>query len=110
MLEYWKAGKLTRGWEITPQEQALFDECLRIGEKIKHDSVVESIDALQPNVDDKNFHLLSKLIRESIEKNEPEAALDRLHTFAVRYIRELCDKHSIAYTKDTPLHSLFGGY
>lgn len=110
MLEYWKAGKLMRYEKINPPEQALHDECLRIAERIKRDSVVENIDALQPNVDDKNFQLLAKSIRESIEKNEPESAIDRLHTFVVRYIRELCDKHSISYVKDTPLHSLFGGY
>ena len=110
MLEYWKAGKLTRHENIDSSEQALYDECLKIAEKIGHDSVVENIDALQPNVDDKNFWLLAKSIKESIEKNEPEMAIDRLHTFVVRYIRELCDRHSIAHTKDTPLHSLFGGY
>ncbi len=110
MLEYWKAGKLMRYEKTDPPEQALHDECLKIAERIKRDSVVENIDALQPNVDDKNFQLLAKSIRESIEKNEPESAIDRLHTFVVRYIRELCDKHSIAYVKDTPLHSLFGGY
>ena len=110
MLEYWKAGKLMRYEDVAPAEQALHDECLKIAERIKHDSVVENIDALQPNVDDKNFQLLAKSIRESIEKNEPETAIDRLHTFVVRYIRELCDKHTISYTKETPLHSLFGGY
>lgn len=110
MLEYWKAGKLIRYEVTTPAEQALYDECVKIAIRIKRDSVVDNIDALQPNVDDKNFQLLAKLIRESIEKNEPEAAIDRLHTFVVRYIRELCDKHKILYVKDTPLHSLFGGY
>ena len=110
MLEYWKAGKLMRYEEITSAEQSLFDECLKISERIKHDSVVENIDALQPNVDDKNFQLLANSIKESIEKNEPETAIDRLHTFVVRFIRELCDRHSISYVKDTPLHSLFGGY
>lgn len=110
MLEYWKVGKLMRGEDVIPSDQSLYNECLKIAEKLKHESVVENIDALQANVDDKNFQMLAKSIRESIEKNEPEIAIDRLHTFVVRYIRELCDKHSIAYTKDTPLHSLFGGY
>jgi hypothetical protein len=110
ILEYWKAGKLMRYEEITTAEQALYDECFKIAERVKHDSVVENIDALQPNVEDKDFRLLAKSIRESIEKNEPEMAIDRLHTFVVRYVRELCDKHLIAYTKDTPLHSLFGSY
>ena len=33
-----------------------------------------------------------------------------MHTFVIKYVRELCDKYSIAYDKDTALHSLFGGY
>ena len=28
----------------------------------------------------------------------------------MKYIRQLCDKHGIVYAKNTPLHSLFGGY
>lgn len=111
MLEYWKAGKLMRDEEITSHEKALAEECLKIADKIKSDNLVENADAFQSdNIDDRNFQLLSKSIRESIERNEPESAIDRLHTFVVRYIRELCDKHSVPYAKDTPLHSLLGGY
>lgn len=109
MLEYWKATKLMRGENIS-SDQALYEECLKIGEKLKQNKVFENIDALKPNVEDKNFHLLAKSIKESIERNEPEVAIDRLHTFAVRYIRELCDRHSIEYKRDVPLHGLFGGY
>ncbi len=35
---------------------------------------------------------LSESIKDSIEKNLPEIALDRLHTFVMKYIRELCKK------------------
>lgn len=109
LLEYYRTTKnlnrLTMGYE-----DSLYAECLKIPKRLKQEGIVENIDAIQPNVDDRDFSLLAKAIRESIAKNEPEAALDRLHTFVVRYIRELCDKHSIAYNKNTPLHSLFGGY
>jgi hypothetical protein len=44
------------------------------------------LEALKPNSDAKDFELLSKSIKESIEKNEPEAALDRLHTFVIKYV------------------------
>lgn len=110
LLEYWRASKVIHGIEITPSEQVRYDECLKIAERLKQDTTVENIDALQPNVDDKDFQSLAKSIRESIAKNEPESAIDRLHTFTMRYIRNLCDKHSIAYNKNVPLHSLFGGY
>lgn len=110
LLEYWRTQKLTDLSEITPAEQALFDECKKITERLKQDNPAEHIDAIQAYSDDKDFSLLAKSIRESIQKNEPEAALDRLHTFVVKYIRQLCDKHGISYDRDKPLHSLFGGY
>jgi len=110
LLEYWKAQKQISNQDITQVEQNLFDECFKISERLKQDSTVENIEAIQPYSDDKDFSLLAKSIRESINKNEPETALDRLHTYATKYFRLLCDKHHIGYDKDTPLHSLFGGY
>jgi len=110
MLEYWKTLKLIGVQEISIAEQNLANECNKIAERLKQDSTVENIDAIQSYADDKNFSLLAKSIRESIYNNEPETALDRLHTFVVRYIRRLCDKHQIPYDKNVPLHSLFGGY
>ncbi len=110
LLEYWRTSKLTNFTEISQAEQALFDECHKIAERLKQDIAVEHIDAIQSNSNDKDFSLLARSIRESIQKNEPEAALDRLHTFVVKYIRHLCDKHQINYSKNNPLHSLFGGY
>lgn len=110
LLEYWKANKLTNNIEITVAEQKLYDECLKISKRLKNTNVIIDIDALRPNYDSKDFHLLAKSIKESVDKNEPELALDRLHTFTVKYVRELCNRHLISFDKDTPLHSLYGGY
>jgi len=110
LLEYWRTQKLINSGKIESSEQTLYDECCKIPERLKQSSPVENIDVIQPTSEDKDFHLLAESIRESIERNEPETALDRLHTFVVRYVRELCDKHGINYNKKTPLHSLFGGY
>ncbi len=110
LLEYWKTQKLTSYSGIEPAEQALYDECIKIAERLKQDNPIENIEAIQPNYDDKDFSLLAKSIRESIQQNEPEAALDRLHTFVIKYIHQLCDKHQIDYDKNKPLHSLFGEY
>jgi hypothetical protein len=110
LLEYWKAKKQASFSEITSAEQSLYDESIRIAERLKQDSPVEQIDAIRPISDDRNFSLLTKSIRESIRNNEPEVALDRLHTFVVKFVRQLCDKHGIGYDKNKPLHSLFGEY
>jgi hypothetical protein len=110
LLGYWKTQKLTNYVEIKQVEQALFDECYAIAERLKQSSIVENIDAIQSYSDDKNFSLLVKSIRETIGNNEPEVALDRLHTFVVKYTRRLCNKHGINHDKNKPLHSLFGEY
>jgi hypothetical protein len=107
--DYW-ISKVHTG-EIDPRDdENLYNECVKIVERLKQESVIEHIDAIQPNVDDSDFKLLAKSIRESIEKNEPEAALDRLHTFTFRYLRELCDKHKISYEKSDSLNAVFGKY
>jgi hypothetical protein len=110
LLECWKTNKLIGGDNITQNEQKIYDECEKIVEKLINIKTVANVDALKPNKEDENFQLLAKSIKESIEKGEPEAVLDRLHTFIVRYVRELCNKHTIDYDKNIPLHSLFGGY
>ncbi|GAP97811.1 hypothetical protein NIES2104_43630 [Leptolyngbya sp. NIES-2104] len=110
LLEYWRTQKLINGKEIDLAEQTLFDECYAIAERLKQDSFVENIDAIQSYSSEKDFSVLAKSIRESIENNEPEVALDRLHTFAVKYTRKLCDRHEIIYNRSKPLHSLYGEY
>lgn len=107
--DYW-LSKVHTG-EIDPKDdENLYKECVTIAERLKQESIVEHIDAIQPNVDDRDFKLLAKSIKESVEKNEPEAALDRLHTFTFRYLRELCDRHQISYEKTESLNAVFGKY
>jgi hypothetical protein len=110
MLEYWRAKKLMDGIEITKGEQDLYTECEKIGLKLKEDTIVEHIEVIKEKGDGKDFKLLAKSIRESIEKNEPEAALDRLHTYVFKYIRQLCDEHKIEYNKEESLNAVFGKY
>lgn len=107
--DYW-LSKIHAGEISYCDNEDLYKECVKIVDRLKQESIVENIDAIQPNVDDKDFKLLAKSIRESIEKNEPEAALDRLHTFTFRYLRELCKKHQITYEKSDSLNAVFGKY
>ena len=91
------------------KNEELYHGCLKITQRLQ-DNIVEDISAIKPNSEDIDFKKLSESIRESIEKNLPEVALDRLHTFVMKYIRELCKKHQIEYTDDEALHSIFGKY
>ncbi|HBE90792.1 MAG: hypothetical protein A3E37_02795 [Candidatus Andersenbacteria bacterium RIFCSPHIGHO2_12_FULL_46_9] len=111
LLNYWAStNKINRLVPESNPKAEYYDACLKILERLKKDSPIENIDVIMPNSDDETFSLLAKSIRESIENNEPAGALDRLHTFVVKHIRELSEKHSISYDKKVPLHSLFGGY
>lgn len=110
MLEYWKTQKLISGNKLQPLEHDLYNECLKVIKKLKSDNPIEDIDVFKSNSSDENFSLLAISIQESIKKNEPNQALDRVHTFVIKYVRELYDKHSISYDKKMPLHALFGGY
>jgi len=110
LLEYWKARKETGYSEITPAEQTHYDECARIAERLIQDSPIEHLDTIESFSDDRNFSILANSIKDSIRNNQPETALDRLHTFVVKYVRQLCDKHGIERDRNKPLHSLFGEY
>ena len=110
LIDYWKNSKLMNVEEITYSEQQLYKECKKINEKLRNDSFGEHIEAIQSGSNEQDFNILTETIRDSIEKNKPEAALDRLHTFVVKYVRQLCDKHNIDYDKNKPLHSIFGKY
>lgn len=107
--DYW-LSKVHTGEIDYHNDENLYKECVKIADRLKQESIVEHIDAIKPNAEDRDFKLLAKSIRESIERNEPEAALDRLHTFKFKYLRELCDKHNIAYDKTDSLNAVFGKY
>jgi hypothetical protein len=88
----------------------LYNDCRAIVERLMHDAPVVDLDALTPNADGREFETLTKSVRDCIESNQPEAGIDRLHTFVVKYIRIVCEKHGISIERDKPLHSIFGEY
>lgn len=110
MIELWITQKQTTFDQITDQENILLEECKKISSRLKEDTPVEDIQTIQAELTESDFNLLAKSIRESIEKNEPEAALDRLHTYMMKFLRKLCEKHSIQLIKDETLNALFGKY
>jgi hypothetical protein len=122
-----KANRLRAFWEREPNhvvgkvlkdllelcsrsDDQMFEACRRIAERLSQDAPVLEIEALSPNSGGRDFETLAKSVRECIEKNEPEVGLDRLHTFVLKYVRVLCQKHGVAIDREKPLHSLFGEY
>ena len=110
LLEYWKTYNLLNNYNATQNDIELYNECKKVSGSLNTELVIGNIETIQVETGDRNFSRLANSIRESIEKNEPEIALDRLHTFTVKYIRTLCDKHKIKYDKNKALHSSFGEF
>jgi hypothetical protein len=78
--------------------------------RLLQDSPVPELDALTALSDERDFEVVVKAVRDAIDRNEPEAGLDRLHTLVVKYVRSLCAARGIDLVRDKPLHSLFGEY
>jgi len=89
---------------------SLIESCRKIAQRLLRDLPVAELDALTATADERDFEVVAEHIREAIEKNQPEGALDRLHTFVVKFVRIACDSHGIEINRDKPLHSLFGEY
>ena len=86
------------------------EDFLKVLRRLKEAAPVPDINVIQPNAEEKGFEALAKAVREAIEKNEPEAGLDRLHTYLIKYFRNLCVKHGVTIDREKPLHSLVGEY
>jgi len=69
----------------------------------------EGIEVLRPNDKDETFDVLAQQVRGFIESGTPALGLDRLHTFMVRYVRNLYKNH-FGKTPDekATLNSLLG--
>lgn len=127
-----KANLLRRFWEVEPNHvvgkvigdlidlaeegsqlrgaENLVRECRHIAERLLQGAPVQELDAIGDQLDEKDLDLLVKSIRSSIDDNEPEAGLDRLHTFVTKFLRHVCRGHGIDATEGKPLHSLLGEY
>jgi len=93
-----------------PDRLRLFGECQRVAARLLADAPVEALDAIAPEGDERSFQVLARAVRESIDKNEPEAGLDRLHTYTTKLIRRLAEKRGVTINKNKPLHSILGEY
>ena len=91
-------------------DPTLIDECRAIAQRLLSDEMVSELDSLTSIADEHDFDVVAEHVREAIRKNQPEAGLDRLHTFVIKFMRVTCEPHGITITPDKPLHSIFGEY
>lgn len=98
------------GLPNNPEESRLVDEIRAIAARLQRDQIIDSIETIKTDIGNESVSVLAKSIRDSIEKNQPEAALDRLHTYTMVYFRNICKKHGIEYDRNESLNAIFGKY
>ncbi len=92
------------------KESHLIADCTEIAQKLMSDQEVVDKAVLSAKDDDTDFKQLTKAIEQQLNSNEPALAIDRLHTYMMKYSRRLCSIHGIAFKNDEALHSVFGKY
>lgn len=88
----------------------LFEECERVAARMLLSAPVEAIDAISAEGNERNFEVLARAIRDSIENNTPEEGLDRLHTYVTKLVRILSERRGVTIERAKPLPSIFGEY
>lgn len=108
-ISYYKAKQIVNTYNFNASKD-LEQSCEKIVERLLREEVSSHTDLITPLYDESDFSKLATNIKEYIEKNEPELALDRLHTFYVKFIRGICTRHQIVYTNSESLNAIFGKY
>ncbi|MBI2373851.1 MAG: abortive infection family protein [Deltaproteobacteria bacterium] len=85
-------------------------ECRRIADSLRLRGNHVEIEALSTDQVGHEFDVLVAEVRHSLEQNQPDVGLDRLHTLTIKYLRSLCAKRGIETSRDQPLHSILGEY
>ncbi|MDI7237973.1 hypothetical protein QMM95_18285 [Leptospira santarosai] len=110
LIDYCGIVKGLNGLTISESKSQLIKECREISDRLKETQEAADIEGLTIANDDKSFAPLVQNIKNAIENGQPEAAIDRLHTYTVKYLRSIFAKHGIQHDKFKPLHSLLGEY
>lgn len=110
VLEEQRRTQVFGGLSRLPDEARLAGECGQIARRLIEGSAVEDLDALRAPSDEPGFATVAEQVRDCVARGRPEAGLDRLHTFVVKFVRSLCSSRGVGVERDKPLHSLFGEY
>jgi hypothetical protein len=103
----WESDDTFHRIDADPKLREQFNNII---EKLRGEVSIAHAEVIAANNDDEDFHALAKHIQESIEKDQPNAALDRLHTFLVKYFREMCARYNVSIDKNESLNAIYGKY
>lgn len=107
--------------KIKPGEKIIIDMFQKYLKPTISGYLVRNIDYIISEADEEiilpettgdDFETLSRDIYDALAKNEPVLVLDRLHTFSMKYFREICQKYNLQISAQDgqlyPLHNLVG--
>jgi hypothetical protein len=107
LLDYYENLKLKEN-KLTVSDKKLIEK-LRI---VSTELSKNKNDVKLPYRQDDNLDLLKSDIKQSLSQNKPTLCIDRLHTFSVRFIRDICNSNDIDIKSKNgtfyPLQSLIG--
>lgn len=86
------------------------EDLARIARRLIDTSPASEIQEALNAVSGDDFELLASAVRDAVDKGQPAAALDRLHTYATILFRQVCESHGLKVVRSTPLDGLVGMY
>jgi len=69
------------------------DDCRNIAKRYLSGYTVNEVDSLVAITEEKEFEILATQVREAIDRHQPEAGLDRLHTYTQKFVRSLLENY-----------------
>ncbi|MGC9198202.1 MAG: abortive infection family protein [Acidobacteriaceae bacterium] len=97
--------------ERAPSDNAILRKrCEAAAERLSHSAEVHDASVISQLSGIQNMEHLFAPIRDAVEKNEPEAGLDRLHTLTVKFVREVSKRRGMTVNRDESLNAAFGRY
>jgi Abortive infection C-terminus len=110
LLEYYRYTTFQDGQYVSHETGAMLMDFEGVIEKLRRvpeGTELETFDLFSAR---RSFEELSISISRYISEGKPTLALDRLHTFITRYLRQLGEKYLFKTEQNIPLHSLLGAY
>ncbi|MAK61129.1 MAG: hypothetical protein CMK09_09150 [Ponticaulis sp.] len=94
----------------TDEERKLESWLIQFTDELEKSSALQMEDALRDFSSDTTLPKLRASIANDLIAENPDVAIDRIHTYCVKRFRTLLEEHGQQFVRTTPLHSIFGAY